>query len=526
MINIDTLNNLFNMVKANKFKLIAFAVTVLSVYLSFTPAFHSISWVGHDYSFHINRAASTINALNAGQFPPLYDVDHVSYPGYSSNLFYPPLSNYLLVSGLYFTNDLNTTIKLVTLLIMVFSTATSYFSLRGLMIGRGMALPLSLCFSCSIYMVDNIFVRAAYPESIAICAIPLFIYGLITESNKNKIILLSISNCIFILSNIPATLCSGIVFIIYAAFYRKGVFIYIYSCVLSVLICSWYVVPLLISMKGASFPVDINWFEAMTRRYITLYDLISGDVIKSGHHTGMALGIGFPMFAAFIYSIIKSGKNESNLVFISFCLIFIICSGMNYLIIPELFSAISKIQFTWRLVPFLLFFMILIISKQGIITFKMAFCILFATSIMNTAISVPKISTRNLTIEGAKLASPKDYVLSGATEKSYNSKLKCNYNSEEIEIPYSMIVKKDGMPEYELHSDVGMRCILPFMAYNSLQVNGVKYERKGSFTIDVSKGDNIFKVEVTKPFKLMTWLSLLLSIVAALSMPLIYRKIT
>mgnify|MGYP000039635592 CR=1 FL=1 len=51
---------------------------------------------GHDYWAHAMRITSTMNGLSDGQIPPQIGTEANAY-GYSWNLFYGPLSNYLVV---------------------------------------------------------------------------------------------------------------------------------------------------------------------------------------------------------------------------------------------------------------------------------------------------------------------------------------------------------------------------------------------------------------------------------------------
>ena len=118
----------------------------------------------------------------------------------------------------------------------------------------------------------------------------IFIWARICIKQRISIFFLA-SEYYFILSNIPATLCSGVVFIIYYSINRRRLAQYVVSVCISILLCSWYVFPLIYSTHGESFTMlDRDWFPTMSQTYISLYDLISGEIIKSGPLKGMALG--------------------------------------------------------------------------------------------------------------------------------------------------------------------------------------------------------------------------------------------
>lgn len=169
------------------FKIFALAIILIAVYASWYPVFHHAAWAGHDYLVHMNRALSTIDSLGNGQFPPLYDINYKFHPGYSNNLFYPPIANVITSAALLFTSNFNLTVKFIAILSMLLSTLTTYFVLMQFRRDKLSSIIYAVCFSSSIYMIDNIFIRTSYPEAFAICAIPLFVYGLYADTKKNQL---------------------------------------------------------------------------------------------------------------------------------------------------------------------------------------------------------------------------------------------------------------------------------------------------------------------------------------------------
>jgi hypothetical protein len=503
-----------NKIKKAAFVAISFAAILFCVYITWMPAFHHNSWSGHDYLFHINRILSSVNGIKSGQLIPFYDIDYINHPGYGSNLFYPPLTNTLGSIAFYISQDLNLTVKFLAILIAIASTGTAYISLTKINNNKSLALIYSLCFSCSIYMTDNIFIRSSYPEAIAICAIPLYFYGLTSKVSKESFVFLVLSNIIFILSNIPATLCSGVVFLIYYGLKRKKLALYMASVFTSILFCAWYVFPLLYSTYGESFTMlDRNWFPVMYQNSITTYDLISGEIIKTGPLSGMALGIGMPIIIALAWTYSKtSNKNPLDYIFI-LIISFIICGGVNFDFLRGAFVHLSKIQFTWRFIPFLLFAILAIIHSSQKVSAKYALLIFISTSLMTSAITVPKISSRDLTINLAASANFKDYVLANAPEiGKLGSVIRCENGKS---YAYSRTLGSNGLPIFIVNTPMEINCNIPFMAYKSLNLTGAKdFIRKGYFKATLFAGKNILKIEISKTFKGILIFSYTLSLIS------------
>ena len=502
--------------KINKATLVAISLAAIlfCLYITWMPVFHHNSWSGHDYLFHINRILSSVNGIKNGQLIPFYDIDYINHPGYGSNLFYPPLTNILGSLVFYISHNLNVSVKFLAILIVVLSTGTAYICLIRINNNKYLSLIYSLCFSCSIYMIDNVFIRSSYPEAIAICAIPLFLYGLSSKISKESFIFLAISNVVFILSNIPATLCSGIIFLIYYSLNRKKLALYTASVCTSILFCAWYVFPLFYSTYGESFTMlDRNWFPVMSQKAITAYDLISGEIIKTGPLTGMALGIGIPTIIALVWTYSKtSDKNPLDYTFL-LIISFIICGGINFDFLGGVFVHLSKIQFTWRFVPFLLFAILAIIHASQRISAKYALLIFISTSLMTSAITIPKNSSRNLTTDLAASANFKDYVLSNAPEiGKLGNVIRCDNGKS---YAYSRTLGSNGLPVFIVNIPMETSCTIPFMAYKSVNLIGAKdFIRKGYFKATLFSGKNILKVEISKTFKRILIFSYILSIIS------------
>ncbi len=504
-------------------RLIAFVIICFCIYMSWLPVFSSGgAWMTFDLIAHTDRAISTANEIRNGQILAFFDFSYPFFPGYSWNLFYPPLENFIY-SGLYFiSNDLNISLKLLTFFIITISFIHSYIAFTYLNVNKEEAILLAVLFSCSIYQIDNIFVRGALPESVAISFIPLFIASLAKEDNSKKtVLMMSYAVAGILLSNIPLFLCSGIVGFIYFLLVPKKILLLVKSFTFAILLSAFFFLPLAYSIHNQVFPImATNWFQNMSEKSIGFYDLISGEKISSGKLSSMALGVGWPLFIMFLYSL-KETVNMKIIYVIATLAILITCAA-NYSFLPEILYSINKIQYTWRLIPFLIFFVLIIISYNKKIKPIHLVASIFAISLMSTWMSVKSVNNFDITesnFRGSKNTVFTDYTLDKTKKLTeYKKELVCITltDMKYQNIPYSTSRGKYGLPYFSIHTDKEMKCRLPVMAYTALSIEGNRDVVDGYLTYKTTVGDNLIQTEYSKHFLYCLILGFLLSILSAI----------
>lgn len=251
----------------------------------------------------------------------------------------------------------------------------------------------------------------------------------------------------------------------------------------------------------------------MTQLSINAYDLIFGEIIKTGPLSGMALGIGLPTITAYIYSLLRNKNSNSTEPLPLLVILMIICSGANYNFLPSIFEPLSKIQFSWRLIPFALFLMIFYTCKIDKIKIGGVVCIIFLTCLMNTSITVNKVNSIDITYDSVASASYQDYVLKNASVVP-NGKDGVTCNGKTDNIIYSL--SSSGLPIYKIHANENVSCVFPFMAYKSLEIiGGNNAKRNGYFEVNLPVGKSIIEVKITNKFNILLWTSLIISIFSA-----------
>ncbi|WP_208659183.1 hypothetical protein [Kosakonia sp. MUSA4] len=487
-------------------KLLSFAIIIISMYISWLPVYsNSGAWMTFDLIAHTDRAISTANELRSGQIFSFFDFSYPYYPGYSWNLFYPPLENFIY-TGLYlFSNNINFSLKILTILITIIAFIHSFISFIYLNINKGKSLFLAILFSSSLYQIDNLFIRGAIPESLAVSFIPLFIASLINDTNNKSFLILTYAITGMLLSNIPLFLCCGLVGFVYLMLDFKKFNLLVKSFIFSIALSSFYFLPLLYSMHGQHFPImDTNWFPIMSEKSITFYELISGEKIKSGKLSNMVLGIGWPLFILFLYSLTQ--KTNKNIIGTIAILTVLITCAADYSFLPEKLYFLNKIQYTWRLIPFLLFLLLVNISLFEKIKPTHLLISIFIISLMSSWMSVKTLNSYNITelnFRGSNNTVFTDYTLKNTKKlKEYDKELSCTSQKDlkNENIPYSSGRGKYGLPYFIFSTDKEMQCVIPVMAYNSLVIDGERESIDGYLAYKTSAGENIARIEYHKYF--------------------------
>ncbi|ENT9020765.1 hypothetical protein ACFGHO_002232, partial [Shigella flexneri] len=154
---------------------------------------------------------------------------------------------------------------------------------------------------------------------------------------------------------------------------------------------------------------------------------------------------------------------------------------------------------------------------------KYILLIFTSTCLMTSAITVPKKSSHNLTIDIAASANYKDYVLSNAPELGDRIKeLKCDNG---LSYAFSRTLGSNGLPVFTFSIPTKTTCSIPFMSYKSLELDGAKkYSRDGYFKAELTKGNYIIRIDTTYRFKQVVLISFIVSICTILTILLFALK--
>lgn len=154
----------------------AFFVLCLALVLSAAYFFETIPG-GHDLPFHLLRIDSIAEAFKSGQFPPRIHPQFFGQRGYAVGLFYPDLLLWPFALLRVFGVSLYGAYTSLCFSIHVATAAVAFVVGRRMFRTRWAAAVFCVLYTTAVYRVNNIHVRAAIGESLAMIFLPLVLYG-------------------------------------------------------------------------------------------------------------------------------------------------------------------------------------------------------------------------------------------------------------------------------------------------------------------------------------------------------------
>lgn len=145
---------------------------------------------GHDSIFHITRTIGTSIAFQDGQFPPLVTWNFANGFGFSWNVFYPPLANYIMIiikvlGSFTYVQALN----ILVMLTMIVSGIEMFLFVKDLTKSRKIALLAAVLYMTAPYHLIDIYIRSALGEIMAFMFMPFVfrgMYSIYTKREKNN----------------------------------------------------------------------------------------------------------------------------------------------------------------------------------------------------------------------------------------------------------------------------------------------------------------------------------------------------
>lgn len=241
----------------------------------------------------------------------------------------------------------------------------------------------------------------------------------------------------------------------------------------------------------------------------------------------MVLGLGYPLSAVFVYSLwVRKSAVEKNHLII-FVLIFFITTSVNYSFLPDILSLFTKIQFSWRLTPFVVLLVLLEISRNDKIGVNAIASILLTTALISTVMTITLYQTKRIDLnktEPFATVGYTDYVLADAVKYKDHlapKHLLCNTGEKIHSVAYTKTIESNGLPLYTFDLPEAGECLIPFLAYNPLYLSNVSdYRRDGFFQATLSQGQHQVAVKLKPIFRYLLYATMLLSLATAL---LLYR---
>ena len=134
---------------------------------------------------HLVRGFLTSNSVKAGENTNVLNRLANGF-GYSWNLFYGPLSSFLIVLLNFITNNIIIAYKLLVFLGMFFSGFTMYCFLKKLAFDKNIGVLGAILYITMPYHLTDLYVRNALGEFLSYIFVPLVFLGLYNLFNKEK----------------------------------------------------------------------------------------------------------------------------------------------------------------------------------------------------------------------------------------------------------------------------------------------------------------------------------------------------
>lgn len=340
--------------------------SLVSLFVLLSPCFIGGTFFSYDSMAHFLRMKDTNEQLLHLDFPPLFDYYSNSWYGYSWNMFYPPLSTYIMWTikalTLYNITDV-TQFKASVGLIIIISFFSMYTSAIYVLKSKYYAQVASILFVTSGYFINDAFIRIDLGELLAMGLSPMIIVGsraLVTDSRGQYLFPIGVLG--ILLANIPSFIASMVYLVIYFCLNIKSLYSLkalktVLKSIAFVSIGSlFFTVPLIYHfIKGEVFA-----FHALAVSYNTIgkfginaVELFFGMKTQSGMTTkGLVISAGIILNILFLLHFAKNYKHEkmSDLSISLTCIILCLASTQYFpwYIVSEKTPILRFIQFPWR----------------------------------------------------------------------------------------------------------------------------------------------------------------------------------
>lgn len=364
-----------NYVPLEKYQTAAMLVGI-GILASF-PFFSGSLIRGHDVEFHLARIEGIYQALRTGEFPVKVNPVHTSGYGNLSATMYPQLFLYPFALLRFARVSVMLCFKLLMISTNIVTALLTYFSTGKICRSQRIGLLCSLLYTFSLYRLNNVYLRCAVGEALAMAFLPLVLWGCyeVFWGDHRKWYLLMLGMTAIVQSHVlTVEMCvvlltaEAIVFIVSRRKTETGkrilACIKAAVCTLLLNICFW--VPflyfssldLVVLHKDLNVPDSVVYFTQMFANYMKASGFNMGVNSTQGE---MPLTVGTVLLAGAVLFCCQSiRKKEADaveragrqcLVFSVICIVF--CSYIfpwaKLYELPLFHTLTSPLQYAWRM---------------------------------------------------------------------------------------------------------------------------------------------------------------------------------
>lgn len=440
-----TKNKLIEYIKKNKIIIPAVFIILVSIIISIPMLRPDFNMQQDDGIQHICRLIGTYSsAINDKELFPVIISKFCNNFGYSWNLFYSPLTAYVPLIFKIFNLSFTMCLKLFCLLVSILTGFSMYFFVKKVLSNidiienrkiEAVSILSAILYILVPYRLNDMYIRLAIAELCSFIFIPMVFNGLYSIINlKKKSDLLAYGASLMLLSHSMLTVYLALFCLIYVIVnikkLDKVVITQLFKNALIILLLSaFYSIPLLESKLSAEYEVFNESHMLREDALIVLKPNISEIFFqKKGR---MMYGLGLVTIIGCVYSIfaIKKLKEKKNLIL--FLVLGLICTIMSLDIFPfeKLPSFFTMMQFSFRLLEFASFFLVVVCSITiGILVNKMNIYTTLGLTCLSILLLLPSLTTlrydkmnyeENELMEGVRVTSNTGRVHAGLASFEY-----------------------------------------------------------------------------------------------------------
>ena len=369
------------MLKAKRKKILNILFIMIMTLIFCLPYLNSTISVipEQDLTFHLNRIVRIANALEEGQIlPKIYPYANFGF-GYATSLFYCDIFLYPFAILYHFGLPVVLSYKLCIFSYTLLGTVLMCMAMNRIFKNDKIAVISSILYLFANYHIQNIYIRSALGEILAMSFIPLVLlafYEILIE-RKDSYKLLGISFSLLVMSHLISSLLYGLLFLILIIIFiilnrkdieaiKKMFVTTIKGTLLAILLCVWYLLPMFEQLQDQEFWLNANQqYNNLQAGKQGLFDIFKPLAINDINRFDITyeanIGILYILLCS-IYVFVKKNR-YINILLLIMLAIYIIIIG----IIPSI-SILNVIQFLFRfyIVLFSLFTIIISYNLQYI----------------------------------------------------------------------------------------------------------------------------------------------------------------
>ena len=326
------------------------------VLVSSLPLINDFTQYGHDL-FHLDRIENIKDNLLSGNFPVRLNYCE-GKPGVATPIMYPELFLYIPAIMRILGLPLVLSIKIFNILINLSCTLIAYYSVKQITKSNNIGLIFSGIYSLCIYRLENIYLRFATAEALAMVFIPLVMLGiyhvLCDDEKKWPILVIGITG--ILQSHIISLFLTGCFLVLFFLFRIKNlnkarIFCLIKSFILILCLNMWYIIPLIVYNNVVELPIKFDIYRTAVypnQMFATFVKNSGLDLYGRGSTNGEmplslggVIGIGL-LFFIYVTYINISNENEKTVL--------IDKAGKASLLLGSFAAFASSVFFPWFII--------------------------------------------------------------------------------------------------------------------------------------------------------------------------------